>query len=127
MKCALEKASTTSDEILAVKAHGTASALNDEAEINGMKKVFSSMPDFFSLKPYIGHTLGSCGSSELLLMMECADAGFIPSTPNFVTQDESLEWTPLTEKKVFQSGSLMLNYFGFGGNNTSLIIEKVQK
>jgi len=127
MTCALENASTISTEIIAVKAHGTASALNDEAEINGMKKVFHTMPDFFSLKPYIGHTLGSCGASELLLMMECVDAGFVPATPNFVTQDEVLEWTPLTEKKVSRSGCYMLNYFGFGGNNTSLIIEKVQK
>ena len=89
-----------------------------------MKKVFKTRPDFFSLKPYIGHTLGSCGASELLLVMECVDAGFLPSTPNFKDLDPSLEWAPLAEKKVCSSGYFMMNYFGFGGNNTSLIIKK---
>ncbi len=124
MKDALNDANLSRESLQAVKAHGTASALNDEAEINGMKRVFERAPDFFSLKPYIGHTLGSCGSSELLLLMECVDAGFIPGTPNFTTEDENLLWSPLRAKKSCSEGNFMLNYFGFGGNNTSLIIEK---
>ena len=123
----LKASETQPEEIVAVKAHGTASALNDQAELNGMKKVFASAPDFFSLKPYIGHTLGSCGSSELLLLMECVDAGFVPGTPNFKEQDEALEWVPLREMKKCETGKFMLNYFGFGGNNTSLVVEKVVK
>ncbi|MBU1641811.1 3-oxoacyl-ACP synthase, partial [bacterium] len=110
----------------AVKAHGTASALNDRAEINAMKQVFDSPPPFFSLKPYIGHTLGSCGASEMLLLMECVDNGFIPASPNFSTPDETLQWSPITEKRACDSGLFMLNYFGFGGNNTSIVIEKVK-
>ena len=125
IRAALQKTKTTPDAITAIKAHGTASALNDQAEINGMKMVFEHQPDFFSLKSYIGHTLGSCGSSELLLLLECIDNGFVPSTPNFKTKDEALEWTPLQTKKACHSGRFMLNYFGFGGNNTSLVIEKV--
>lgn len=120
----LKDAAVETADITAVKAHGTASALNDEAEIAGMKKVFQDSPDFFSLKPYIGHTLGSCGTSELLLLLECVDAGFIPLTPNFEQADEALEWAPLKEKKSCEGGHFMLNYFGFGGNNTSLIIHK---
>ncbi len=126
ISAALTKADVKASDINAVKAHGTASALNDLAEINGMKQVFDTAPDFFSLKPYIGHTLGSCGSSELLLMMECVDAGFLPGTPNFINRDEVLEWIPLQEKRSCEDGIFMLNYFGFGGNNTSLIIEKIE-
>ncbi|MGB5965937.1 MAG: beta-ketoacyl synthase N-terminal-like domain-containing protein [Sulfurimonadaceae bacterium] len=125
ISAALKVADVKESDIRAVKAHGTASALNDMAEINGMKQVFSNSPYFFSLKPYIGHTLGSCGSSELLLMLECVDAGFVPGTPNFVNRDEVLEWTPIKEKMPCESGLFMLNYFGFGGNNTSIVIEKV--
>lgn len=121
---ALKDANVRADDIEAIKAHGTASALNDVAEMNGMKQVFSTSPDFFSFKPYIGHTLGSCGSSELLLMLECVDAGFIPATPNFIHRDEALDWTPLKKKKRCTSGHFMLNYFGFGGNNTSVVIKK---
>jgi 3-oxoacyl-[acyl-carrier-protein] synthase-1 len=91
-----------------------------------MKQVFDNPPPFFSLKPYIGHTLGSCGASEMLLLMECVDNGFIPASPNFSTPDETLQWRPITEKIACGSGLFMLNYFGFGGNNTSIVIEKVK-
>lgn len=114
------------EEITAVKAHGTGSPMGDIAEINGMKTVFQEQPDFFSLKPYIGHTLGACGVSELLLTMECVDLGFIPETVNFSEADEQLNWSPLTGKKACLSGTFLLNYFGFGGNNTSLVIQKEQ-
>ena len=125
IRSALERSNVKADDISAIKAHGTASALNDVAEINGMKQVFDTEPDFFSFKSYIGHTLGSCGSSELLLLLECVDAGFVPGTPNFVNRDEALGWTPLRDKKPCEEGLFMLNYFGFGGNNTSIVIEKV--
>jgi len=124
IKATLERASLGVDDIRAVKAHGTASALNDLAEINGMKMLFEQAPEFFSFKPYIGHTLGSCGATELLLMMECVDAGFIPSTPNFEHRDDELEWEPLKERSSCEDGNFMLNYFGFGGNNSSIIIQK---
>ncbi len=59
-------------------------------------------------------------------MMECVDSGFVPGTPNFVNRDQALDWTPLQAQKPCEAGTFMLNYFGFGGNNTSLIIEKVK-
>ncbi len=121
---ALEDANISEEEITAVKAHGTASELNDKAEISGMKRSFKSIPPFFSLKPYIGHTLGGCGSAELLLMMESLDAGFIPPSANFTQMDESLGVAPLKEPLATKDGKFILNYFGFGGNNTSFIIEK---
>ena len=88
---ALEHTNVKADEISVVKAHGTASALNDMAEINGMKQVFDTEPDFFSFKSYIGHTLGSCGSSELLLLLECVDSGFVHWTPNLNNRYEELD------------------------------------
>lgn len=113
------------EDITAVKAHGTGSPMGDIAEIKGMQKVFKNKPDFFSFKPYIGHTLGSCGVSELLLLTECVDQGFVPGTPNCDHVDPDLQWGPIKDKINCQSGTFLLNYFGFGGNNVSMVIEKV--
>ena len=121
---ALKNANMDEDKITAIKAHGTASELNDTAEINGMKRAFEKVPPFFSLKPYIGHTLGGCGSAELLLMMESVDAGFVPSSANFSEMDEALGLAPLHQPFEVEYGKFLLNYFGFGGNNTSFVIEK---
>lgn len=124
MQKALIVSDVQSEQIDFVKAHGTGSPMGDVAEINGMKQLFQMVPKFFSLKPYIGHTLGACGVSELLLLIESVNAGFIPSTPNFKYCDNQLGWSPLQSKQSCLSGMFLLNYFGFGGNNTSLIISK---
>ena len=124
MSKALLQSEVDSSDICVVKAHGTGSPMGDVAEINGMKKLFVKQPNFFSFKPYIGHTLGACGVSELLLLMDCIDHGFVPATPNFCSVDPALNWSPLTKVTPCHSGSFLLNYFGFGGNNTSLVINK---
>ena len=89
-----------------------------------MEQVFTVLPPYLSLKPYIGHTLGGCGVAELLLVMECVDAGFIPASLNFETLDSEFSQAPIGNVMSATSGHFMLNYFGFGGNNTSFIIEK---
>ncbi|ASJ72769.1 beta-ketoacyl synthase N-terminal-like domain-containing protein [Granulosicoccus antarcticus] len=112
-------------QITSIKTHGTGSPMGDLAEIRGMQSVFEQQPDFFSFKPFIGHTLGSCGVSEMLLLIECVDQGFIPGTPNFENIDPDLRWAPMEKSKSCEAGNFLLNYFGFGGNNVSMVVEKV--
>lgn len=126
MKKVLKLCNIDLKEITAIKAHGTASALNDLAEINAMKLVFGNdIPDFYSLKPYIGHTLGGCGTAELVLQMLSVDSGCIPKSLHFESIDRQLNLKPLVEHKLLISGTFLMNHFGFGGNNTSYIIRKL--
>lgn len=111
-------------DIVAIKAHGTASPLNDDGEAAGMRRVFETVPDFFSLKSYIGHTLGSCGAMETALMAACLQQRKLPVSTGFENVDDSLGVTPLTTTKTAGAGHYMLNFFGFGGNNCSLIIQQ---
>jgi len=76
------------------------------------------------LKPWIGHTLGGCGVAELLLLKECVDAGFMPASINATPLDPEFTEAPLAEELELESGCFMLNYFGFGGNNCSLVVSK---
>nr|MBF0221438.1 hypothetical protein [Desulfobulbaceae bacterium] len=122
---ALEDAGILPEKLTAVKAHGTAGELTDLVELRAMEQAFAALPPYFSLKPYIGHTLGGCGIAELLLTMECVDAGFIPPTINFETLDSGFDSGPTYKEMPVKTGYFMLNYFGFGGNNTSFIVEKV--
>ncbi|MCD6292699.1 MAG: hypothetical protein J7M09_04505 [Deltaproteobacteria bacterium] len=124
MREALAAAGSLPEEITAIKAHGTASRLNDQAEMRGMEQVFKDLPPYFSLKPYIGHTLGGCGVAELLLMMDSIDNGFIPVSLNCKIFDSKFSSAPIDSVMPVKAGLFMLNYFGFGGNNTSFIIEK---
>jgi len=125
MQQALTRASLSVDDISAIKAHGTSTVSNDTAEGQAMSMVFNAnVPAFTSLKPYVGHTMGACGTIELICLLACLDEGFIPSTPGFSVADENLHITPLTDALPYDGGKIMLNFFGFGGNNSTFIISK---
>ena len=123
MNQAIDYAKIKPEDITVVKAHATSTPTNDMSEINAIKKVFSPGVTFTAMKPYVGHTLGACGVLELAMFMSCIDDGFIPKTLNH-TKSIIPEYVPLLEEKECKSGIFMLNYFGFGGNNTSIIIQK---
>ena len=120
---AMELSAVGVDDITALKAHATSSISNDLAEINAISRIFRDELIFTALKPYVGHTLGACGILEMAIMMACVDEGFIPKTLNCKESIMS-EFEPLQEHKKCSDGIFMLNYFGFGGNNTTAIIQK---
>ena len=123
MNRALAQAEVAPEAIRAVKAHATGTENNDRTECAAMRVTFrESIPPVTCVKPYIGHTVGACGVCELILFTESLKAGFIPSTPGFREMDEQCNLTPLTENSAAEKGAYMLNYFGFGGNCTTLIL-----
>lgn len=119
---ALQTAGLGPRDIAAIKVHGTASLLNDEAEAAGMRRVFAAVPPLTALKPYLGHTLGACGLNELLLFCAAAQRGFLIGTPGIGAGDTDLGVSLNQTRCDLPPGHFMLNYFGFGGNNTSLIV-----
>lgn len=128
---ALQSARLNADDIGAIKVHGTASLLNDEAEAAGMKRVFATMPPLTAIKPFIGHTLGACGLNELLLFCAAADQRFLIATPgignNHDTNGDSALGISLNQCMCeLPPGNFLMNYFGFGGNNTALIVSNLR-
>ncbi len=125
MNNALKNADVRVKDITALKTHGTSTLASDLSEINAMRTVFKEGIVFSALKPYIGHTIGACGTLELAIFLASIDNGFIPST---LSCSEAMlkDYTPLIAHKECYSGLFMLNYFGFGGNNTSIIVKKEQ-
>lgn len=120
---ALLNTQLAAEDIGLIKAQAAGSPTNDLAEANGLKLSFSTLPPVTSLKPYIGHTLGASGCSELSLLISCFRAGFIPACPGFNAFDEGLAITPLTSHHHIIPRYTLLNHFGFGGNNTVLVLE----
>jgi len=123
MREALASAGARPEEIDVIKAHATGSYHNDLTECNGLKQVFGDhLPPVTGLKPFVGHTVGACGAIELVLLSEAAKAGFVPATLGFETPDEELGVVPMTDDLAIESGTFLLNYFGFGGNCVSLVV-----
>ena len=120
---ALDRAGVEPWQIDAVKIHGTGSYHNDLTEGNGLNQVFENqVPPITGLKPFIGHTVGACGVIELILFTEAVKCGFMPATLGFKDIDDEINIEPITQPLSIQTGTFLLNYFGFGGNCVSLVV-----
>jgi 3-oxoacyl-[acyl-carrier-protein] synthase-1 len=122
IKQALAEAAIPASKVIAVKAHGTASLRNDETEAAGLARCFDPIPPVYALKPYIGHTLGACGLTELLVSHYAWMSGMVPANPGLLP-DTDLGMTLANEITTAYSGYYVLNYFGFGGNNSVLVVQ----
>lgn len=125
MAAAIGKAGLQPLDIDYVNAHGTATSNNDVTESSAMKRLFGEhLPFISSTKGATGHTTSASGSIEAVICLLAMQAGFAPATVGCAAPDPSCvpvlqdvaEGIPLTH--------LMCNSFGFGGNDTSLIISK---
>ncbi len=121
---ALADATLPASAIAAVKAHGTATPSNDEAEAAGMMRAFATLPPICALKPFIGHTLGACGLTELVLFYRAIEHGFLVATPGIGADPSALGVALNQTERSMTEGHFMLNSFGFGGNNTALVISR---
>ncbi len=124
MEQAITDAGIEASQLALIKAHGTGSESNDAAEAMAMQQIFGhELPPLTTLKGGLGHTLGASGVLELVALLTCLRAGTVPPTSGFSEADPALGCHPVTKAEPFSAGRVMLNYFGFGGNNTSLILE----
>jgi len=90
-----------------------------------MRLLGDRLPAFTSFKPYVGHSLGGCGAIESLCLIEAWRAGFLPRTPGFAEPDPGIGLAPVTETRpLAPAGAILCNFFGFGGNNTSLVFAR---
>ena len=123
MREALTKARLATQDMVAIKAHGTGSVDSDAAEANAIKAVFGAAPPpILAFKRYLGHTLGACGALETVALTSCFNAGFMPPAAGYCHRDPRLDIAPLASTIAAQPGHYLLNFFGFGGNYTSLVL-----
>ncbi len=124
LSAALEETELRPVDIAAVKAHGTATPGNDRSEGIGLRRLFgSNHPPVSSIKGSLGHTLGACGAVEASAVMAAVDHGFWPANHNFRTTDPECGLTPCQQSTPIEGGAILLNFFGFGGNNCALLLE----
>jgi 3-oxoacyl-[acyl-carrier-protein] synthase I len=123
---ALKNTDTPPSDIKAIKLHGTASYSNDNAESIGLKNFFGkNLPPVFSLKPCIGHTLGACGTNEIVITCKYLERGKLPGLPYEYAFDPDLGISIPQQEYPVEPGIFLLNHFGFGGNNTALVISNL--
>jgi 3-oxoacyl-[acyl-carrier-protein] synthase-1 len=120
---ALNDAQSSLKEVVLIKAHGTGTENNDWAEGVGLSRTFTAMPTVIALKPFLGHTLGGCGTIELSALLFCMREGFVPKTNGFESLDDRINISPCIDEQNVSDGIVLLNHFGFGGSGVVLVAE----
>ena len=125
MKEALALAGLQPGDIDYINAHGTGTPNNDVSESQAMMRLFGGqVPPVSSTKPFTGHTTSASGSIEAVFCILALQQGFLPVNLNWSQpMDNGVVPVAKPEKKTLQH--VLCNAFGFGGNDSSLLISGV--
>jgi len=129
MRSAINRSGLRPDEISYIHAHGTATQANDIAETRGIKIVFGEKaPPVSSIKSMMGHTLGAAGAIGVAVSAQAIASGWIPPTTNYATPDPEcdLDVVP-NEARQVEVSAVLINAFGFGGQNACIVIRKTSE
>jgi len=129
MRNAIRDAGIEVEEIDYINAHGTATIKNDKIETAAIKKVLADHAyeiPISSTKSMIGHQVAAAGALELIATTLALDNDFIPPTINYETPDPvcDLDYVPNRSREKSFNVALS-NSFGFGGQNSTIIIKKI--
>lgn len=126
MDSAIQKAGLSPEDIDYINTHGTSTPIGDTIETNAIKSLFGDhayQMAVTSTKGATGHMMGAGGVTETIACIKAVQEGVVPPTMNLNTPDDEcdLNYVPnKAEKRDVRYA--MTNAFGFGGQNSSLII-----
>ena len=131
MEKVLKKSNLDLSSIDYINSHGTSTPAGDKAETLAIKRVFgdhSKKLKINSSKSIIGHASGAAGAMEAIACVKSIENQIVHPTINLIDEDEDcdLDYTPQKPKKIKIDHALS-NSFGFGGQNSCLIISKFEK
>jgi len=126
VRSALAQAHMLPEKIDIVSAHGTGTLLNDEVEARVIQRVFDPhRPLVLALKSWIGHLAAACGAAELAVCLSALQTGVWPWIRNLKTPcNPQLNYLRPGGRAV--PGNILLQNFGFGGQNGALVIRPWQ-
>ncbi|MFP4136273.1 MAG: beta-ketoacyl-ACP synthase II [Candidatus Acetothermia bacterium] len=129
MERALKLGGVEPEEVDYINAHGTSTSLNDRMETSAVKDLLGERAyevPISSNKSQFGHLVGAAGTVEAAITSLSLVEGYVPPTINYEHPDEEcdLDYVP-NEGREEDIEMALSNSFGFGGQNASILIEKV--
>lgn len=130
MSMALDDAGISPEAIDYINTHGTSTPLGDLAELKGITKVFGDHiynMNISSTKSMTGHLLGAAGAIEVLAALLAVTKDVVPPTINIEELDPAIDPRINLTRDVAQHRTVeyaLSNTFGFGGQNSTVIIKK---
>lgn len=125
MREALRQAGLGPEDIGYVNAHGTSTPVGDGIEAAAIREVFGACtPAVSSTKAATGHMMGAGGITEVISCVLACREGVLPATIGTSELDPACEGVDIitAEARKCRVRTAMSNAFGFGGQNSSIIV-----
>ncbi len=125
MLAALDQSGLAPGDIDYLCAHATSTPAGDAAEAANIRSVFGeTTPPISALKALTGHELWMSGASQVVYTTIMAQQGFTVASHNFQTPDTETAGLNIIRETLPRSPEKVLcNSAGFGGTNSSLVID----
>jgi 3-oxoacyl-[acyl-carrier-protein] synthase II len=128
MQGASRQAGIAPREIGYVNSHGTATPINDSAEVRAYTQFFNGAlaeTGVSSTKAAIGHTLGAAGSIEALFAVQALLTGELPPQLNLQNPIPEIASSLVARGDIrSEIGHTMSVNLGFGGSNAALVFSR---
>jgi 3-oxoacyl-[acyl-carrier-protein] synthase II len=106
-------------DAVCIVAHGTGTVLNDAVESAVISRTVPVAKAICAFKSRIGHLAAACGAAELALSLVCLRHGWFPAIANLENPCHP-DLPFLREPARIQPSGLIVQSFGFGGQNACL-------
>lgn len=126
LKRALADAGLQAKDIDYINAHATSTPAGDASEARALAEVFGvrTVP-VSSTKSMTGHECWMAGASEIVYCMLMMQDSFLAPNINFANPDDDSAKLDIVQGTREKNINVFLsNSFGFGGTNSSLIVQK---
>ncbi len=128
MRLALEDGGLGPEDVDYINAHGTSTKVNDSVETVAIKRMFGERAykiPVSSTKSMTGHLIAAGGAVEAIVCLLAIRDGVVPPTINLEEPDSDcdLDYVPGTSREQKLDVALS-NSFGFGGQNTALVLRR---
>ncbi|MEE1940370.1 SDR family NAD(P)-dependent oxidoreductase [Streptomyces sp. TRM 70361] len=143
---ALARAGVPASTVTLLEAHGAATALGDQLEVDALTRTFRRETDargfcaIGSVKANIGHTEAAAGLASLTKILLCLRHRTLVPMPHSERPNPAIDfaaspfrlvraeepWTPVTDPATGRAAPLRaaVSAFGFGGANAHVVLEE---
>lgn len=108
-----------------INAHGTATIYNDSMEAIAFSKLNFKNTPINSFKGFFGHTLGAAGVIETAISLQSIRNNLLLKCKGFEDQNFDKRLDILLENRQIEVSTILKTSSGFGGFNSSAIIQKI--
>jgi 3-oxoacyl-(acyl-carrier-protein) synthase len=130
MRRALEDAGLKPEDVESINAHGTSTAANDKAETKAIRMVFGEHADQIAVsatKSMIGHLIHGAGAVGAVVAVKTITDQKVHPTANYETVDPLCDLDYVGDgARSMDVSAVLVNAFGFGGQNATLAITRYE-